>query len=106
MVTEVPRSHVDDVDLEVTEEEFRLIREMEAQDVLEKRAIAQAAEEYEMLQNSQEREDERLLEEMANLVEARKYREWEEWEFQNAMEQGTVSSLQPGRRKWCSCRFW
>ena len=60
-------------------------------------AVAKAAEEYETLRDSQDREDAALLEAVADQVEARKYREWEDWELQQAADHG--SRVPPGRHR-------
>ena len=87
---------VEQGDLDVTEDELRLIREMEA-DEKNRDAVARAAEEYETLRDSQDREDAALLEAVADQVEARKYREWEDWELQQAADHG--SRVPPGRHR-------
>ena len=87
---------VEQGDLDVTEDELRLIREMEEEE-MRRDAVAKAAEEYETLRDSQDREDAALLEAVADQVEARKYRQWEDWELQQAADHG--SRVPPGRHR-------
>ena len=67
-------------DLEIMEEEKKLMEALDEEDRQQRQRQA-AAEEHER----QSKADDAWLEEMTERVEARKYRDWEEWELHAAM---------------------
>ena len=69
---------------EITEEEMQLIAEMEAKAKRDSERTAQ--EEYAQMVESQEAEDEHRLRQHDRERRAKSYRDWEEWEFQSALE--------------------
>ena len=85
----MPRPSRDDTvaveDLEILEEEKKLMEALEEEDRQQcQRQVA--AEELERMEMQQSEVDNAWLEEMTEGEEARKYRDWGEWELQAAMK--------------------
>ena len=84
--------HVEGHELDVTEDGMRLLREMEEEDQMVRQEQDRAAQEYQQLQDSQEREDLVVVAHQQALADAGAYREWEAWAMWGEMGRGASGS--------------